>query len=68
MITIIRDRFAGCHSKRRMSLQQIKAARILNDYDGRYGDSTGFWTTDMFMEALSTAASASRATKTSQSR
>jgi cyclase len=66
MITIIRDRF-GDAIRKGMSLQQIKAARILNDYDGRYGDSTGFWTTDMFMDAVYRSLS-EPATKTSQSR
>ena len=66
MITIIRDRF-GDAIRKGMSLQQIKAARILSDYDGRYGGSTGFWTTDMFMDAVYRSLS-DAATKTSQSR
>jgi hypothetical protein len=34
-----------------MSLQQVKAAQPTFDYDGRYGATSGPWTTDMFVEA-----------------
>ncbi len=34
-----------------MTLAQVKAARPTRDYDGRYGSTTGSWTTDMFVEA-----------------
>jgi glyoxylase-like metal-dependent hydrolase (beta-lactamase superfamily II) len=37
MITIIRDRIQDL-VKRGMTLDQVKAARITRDYDGRYGD------------------------------
>jgi hypothetical protein len=30
----------------------VKAARPTLDYDPRYGSTTGFWTTDMFIEAV----------------
>jgi hypothetical protein len=35
-----------------MTLDQVKAARPIRDYDGRYGATTGPWTTDMFVEAV----------------
>jgi len=34
------------------TLAQIKAARPSLDFDGRYGSTTGGWTTDMFIEAV----------------
>ena len=37
-----------------MTLEQVKAARPTADYDPRYGATTGFWTTDMFIEAVYT--------------
>jgi hypothetical protein len=51
MNTIIRDRFADA-IKKGMTLEQIKTARLLRDYEGRYGASSGFWTTDNFIEAV----------------
>jgi cyclase len=50
MITIIRDRIQDL-IKKGMTLEQVKAARPTRDYDGRYGSTTGPWTTDMFIEA-----------------
>ncbi len=50
MVTIIRDRFQDA-IKKGMSLDQVKAARLTRDYDGRWGATTGFWTTDAFVEA-----------------
>jgi hypothetical protein len=35
-----------------MTLEQFKAARPTMDFDGRYGATTGPWTTDMFVEAV----------------
>ena len=35
-----------------VSLEQIKAARPTLDFDGRYGSTTGSWTTSMFIEAV----------------
>jgi hypothetical protein len=35
-----------------MTLAQIKAARPTLDFDGRFGSTTGSWTTDMFLEAV----------------
>jgi hypothetical protein len=51
MVTIIRDRVQAMIS-RKMTLEQIKAARPTRDYDARYGAATGPWTTDMFVEAV----------------
>jgi glyoxylase-like metal-dependent hydrolase (beta-lactamase superfamily II) len=50
MLTIIRDRIADAIRKGR-TLQQIQAAGLTKDYDGRYGSATGPWTTAMFIEA-----------------
>jgi cyclase len=50
MVSIVRDRIQGMISKK-MTLEQVKAARPTLDYDTRYGKSTGSWTTDMFVEA-----------------
>ena len=50
MVTIIRDRIQDLINKGK-TLEQVKAARPTFDYDGRYGTSSGFWTTDKFVEA-----------------
>jgi glyoxylase-like metal-dependent hydrolase (beta-lactamase superfamily II) len=65
LVTIIRDRLKDAVD-RRMTLEQVKAAGLVRDYEGRYGATQGFWTTDAFLEAayksLSTpAATSSRA-------
>ncbi|HEX5109939.1 MAG TPA: hypothetical protein VFV95_15915 [Vicinamibacterales bacterium] len=51
MVTMMRDRIRDLKSKG-MTLQQVKAARPTLDFDGRYGSTTGPWTTDMFVEAV----------------
>ena len=51
MAVIIRDRVADA-IKRGQTLAQIKAARLALDYEGRYGATTGAWTTDQFIEAV----------------
>jgi hypothetical protein len=38
--------------KKSMTLEQVKASKPTRDYDPRYGATTGFWTTDMFIEAV----------------
>jgi cyclase len=53
MLTIIRDRIQDMVA-RGMSLQQVKAARPTKDYDPRWGATSGFWTTDQFVEAVYT--------------
>jgi len=50
MVTIVRDRLQDM-IKRGMTLEQVKAARPTRDYDPVYGNPTGTWTTDMFVEA-----------------
>ena len=61
--TIIRDRIQDA-IKKGMTLEQVKAAKLTLDYDGRYGATTGFWTTDGFIEAAYR--SLSQPTRTSQ--
>jgi glyoxylase-like metal-dependent hydrolase (beta-lactamase superfamily II) len=51
MVTIIRDRVQTMIAKK-MTLQQVKAARPSRDYDTEYGAMTGFWTSEMFVEAV----------------
>ena len=50
MATIVRDRVRDAIN-RKMSLEQVKAARLVRDYEGRFGASQGTWTTDAFIEA-----------------
>jgi len=51
MLVIVSDRIRDMVG-RRMTLDQVKAARPTLDYDGRYGSDTGPWTTAMFVEAV----------------
>jgi len=51
MVTIVRDRIQDM-VKMKLTLAQVKAARPTMDYDGRYGATSGPWTTDMFVEAV----------------
>jgi glyoxylase-like metal-dependent hydrolase (beta-lactamase superfamily II) len=51
MTTVIRDRIQDM-IKKGMTLEQVKAAKPTLDYDPLYGTSTGFWTTDRFVEAV----------------
>jgi cyclase len=51
MLTIIRDRVQDA-IKKGQTLEQVKAAKLTRDYDGRYGASSGPWTTDMFVDAV----------------
>ncbi|HEY6329529.1 MAG TPA: MBL fold metallo-hydrolase [Blastocatellia bacterium] len=50
MMTIVRDRIQDMIGKG-MTLEQVKQARPTFDYDVHYGQSTGNWTTEMFIEA-----------------
>src|SRR5215510_5518727 len=50
MVTIIRDRIQDSIKKGR-TLEQIKAARLTEDWDGRLGQDKA-WTPDMFVEAI----------------
>jgi len=51
MATIVRDRIQDM-IKKGMTLEQVKAAKPTRDFDPEYGTTTGFWTTDMFVEAV----------------
>jgi glyoxylase-like metal-dependent hydrolase (beta-lactamase superfamily II) len=51
MVTIIRDRVQNM-IKKGMTLAQVKAAKPTFEYDGRYGSTSGPWTTDMFVDAV----------------
>ena len=51
MVYIIRDRIKDLKKKGR-TLEQVKAARPTLDFDGRWGATTGAWTTDKFIEAV----------------
>jgi len=51
MVTIIRDRVQNM-IKKGMTLAQVKEAKPTLEYDGRWGSTTGPWTTDMFVEAV----------------
>jgi cyclase len=50
MATIVRDRFADAIA-RKLTLEQVKAAKLVRDYEGRWGATQGFWTTDAFIDA-----------------
>jgi glyoxylase-like metal-dependent hydrolase (beta-lactamase superfamily II) len=51
MLTIVRDRVKDLIAKG-MTLAEVRAAGPTRDYDGRYGATTGPWTTDLFVEAV----------------
>jgi cyclase len=51
MVTIIRDRVQAA-IKKGMTLEQVKAAGLTKDYDGRYGAKTGPGSGEMFVEAI----------------
>jgi glyoxylase-like metal-dependent hydrolase (beta-lactamase superfamily II) len=53
MLTIIRDRVKDSIRKR-MTLAQVQASKPTMDFDGRFGSTTGSWTTTMFVEAVYT--------------
>ena len=50
MVTIIRDRIKAMIDMG-MTLRQVQAAEPTADYDGRYGATSGFWTTEQFVAA-----------------
>jgi glyoxylase-like metal-dependent hydrolase (beta-lactamase superfamily II) len=62
MATIIRDRLQDAIAKK-MTLEQVKAAKLVRDYEGRYGASQGMWTTDGFIEAAYRSLSAAKPTR-----
>ena len=51
MVTIIRDRVRDLIKAGR-TLDEVKAADPARGYKGRYGSTTGSWTTDTFIEAI----------------
>jgi glyoxylase-like metal-dependent hydrolase (beta-lactamase superfamily II) len=51
MLTIVGDRIQDLIDKG-LTLAQVQAAGPTRDYDGRYGATTGPWTTDLFVEAV----------------
>ncbi len=51
MLVIIRDRISDMVAKR-MTLEQVKAAKPTLDYEPRFGADSGFWTTAQFIEAV----------------
>jgi cyclase len=50
MVTIIRDRIQSM-VEMGMTLRQVQAAKPTADYDGRYGATSGIWTTEQFVAA-----------------
>jgi glyoxylase-like metal-dependent hydrolase (beta-lactamase superfamily II) len=50
MATIVRDRVLDAIGKK-ATLEQLKTARPVRDYEGRFGAAQGAWTTDAFLEA-----------------
>ena len=59
MVTIIRDRVQDMVD-RGMTLEEVQAAHPTLDYDTIYGSTTGFWTTDMFVESVYASLSAAQ--------
>jgi hypothetical protein len=51
MLTIVRDRIQDLIGQGK-SLAEVKAAGPTRDYDGRYGATTGAWTTEQFIEVM----------------
>jgi cyclase len=67
MVVIVRDRVRALLAKK-LSLEQVKAARPALDYEGRYGSDTGPWTTAMFIEAIYRELSTEAASGTARAR
>jgi glyoxylase-like metal-dependent hydrolase (beta-lactamase superfamily II) len=65
MVTIVRDRIRE-YAKRGMTLDEVKAKRPTLDFDARYGDDTGFWTTSMFIDVVYKQMAAAHAPKPPQ--
>jgi len=51
MLTIIRDR-VRYDIDQGMSLREVQSARPTLGYNGQWGSDSGFWTTEMFVEAV----------------
>lgn len=67
MDTIIRDRFLDA-IKKGQTLDQVKAARLVRDYEGRFGAKEGFWTTNTFVETVYNSLKQPVGAKTTQNR
>ena len=50
LVTIIRDRSQGC-DRQAHDAGAGEGGGLVRDYEGRYGATQGFWTTDAFLEA-----------------
>lgn len=50
MAAIVHGRLQDAIGKK-MTLAQVKSARLVLDYEGRFGAATGAWTRDAFLEA-----------------
>ncbi len=59
MVTIVRDVVQDMIN-RGMTLEQIQSASPTKAYDGRYGSTSGPWTTRMFVEAVYTSLTTKR--------
>ena len=51
MVTIIRNRIQKMIDKG-MTIEQVRAARPVLEYEPRWGSETGAWTTTMFVDAV----------------
>jgi hypothetical protein len=51
MVTIVRDRIQSSLGKG-LTLDQVRKTDPVKGFRGRYGSSTGPWTTDRFVEAV----------------
>ena len=52
MVTVIRDRVQEMMKKGMTLAADQGRAGPTSDYDGRYGATSGFWTTERFVEAV----------------
>jgi cyclase len=59
MATVIFGRIEDA-VKKGMTLAQVKAARLVRDYEGRWGTAQGTWTTEAFVESVYRAAGGTR--------
>ncbi|HLG56528.1 MAG TPA: MBL fold metallo-hydrolase [Vicinamibacterales bacterium] len=65
MVTVLRDRIEDAIEKR-LTIEQVKAAGVAGDYDGRYGAKGGAGTSDQFVEAVYRSLEGSRRRSTSK--
>lgn len=62
MVTIVHDRLQDA-IKKGQTLDQVKAAGVVRDYEGRYGGKGTAWTADQFVDAAYKSLQAAPATK-----